>query len=249
MRIIVSSDGKDLESNIDERFGRCNYFVIVDVEDSKILNVEFVDNLGANQGHGAGFKAAEQVGELKADFVITGELGPNSSSILEKLGIPSFNASGKIKNAIEDFIKNNLKKINSNKDNISSELNKEDSDEKNEEKVFFPLLDNSGMNSKISDHFGHAPFFGLYHMNTKKLDIIENVLDHSDPTKSPIDQIEEAVHPTIIFAKGIGGRAIQIIAQKGLKLKTGNYDTIKEALENFEELSDQKESCGHEHHN
>lgn len=248
MRIIISSDGKDIESNIDQRFGRCNYFVIVDVENSKIINVESVKNIGADQGHGAGLKAAEQVGELKADYIITGELGPNSTTVLEKLKISSFFASGKINEAVKNFIANNLKKINSVSEK-HSEISNTVSLEKTEgERIFFPLLDNLGLDSTISDHFGHAPFFGVYSMNSKNLKIIENVLDHADPTKSPIDQIEEAVHPTTIFAKGIGGRAIQIIAQKGLKLKTGNYATVKDALMHFDELDDQKESCGHEHH-
>ncbi|MCK5282119.1 MAG: hypothetical protein KAK00_01815, partial [Nanoarchaeota archaeon] len=71
-----------------------------------------------------------------------------------------------------------------------------------------------------------------------------NNLDHTDPTLSPIDQIEKAVNPTTIFAKGIGGRAINIIAQKGLSLKTGDYSTVKEVIENLDKLENQTESCG-----
>ncbi|NOQ56211.1 MAG: hypothetical protein GQ477_05410, partial [Nanohaloarchaea archaeon] len=60
-------------------------------------------------------------------------------------------------------------------------------------------------------------------------------------------QIQEAVDPTTIFARGIGGRAIEIIAQKGLSLKTGDYTTLKDAIDNLDRLEDQTKSCGHEH--
>jgi predicted Fe-Mo cluster-binding NifX family protein len=99
--------------------------------------------------------------------------------------------------------------------------------------------------SEISHHFGHAPFFGIY--ENGKLSIVPNKLDHADPTKSPIDQIEEAVHPTMIFAQGIGARAVQIIAQKGLKLRTGDYRTVGEAISNLDKLSVLDKDCGHKH--
>jgi len=113
------------------------------------------------------------------------------------------------------------------------------------EKIFFPLLNDDGSNSKISEHFGHAPFFGLYNVDTKELKIIKNNLDHSDLSKSPIDQIEDAVHPTTIFAKSIGDRAIKLISQKGLGLKTGNYDHVQDVLNNLDKLTNQIKSCGH----
>ena len=84
-------------------------------------------------------------------------------------------------------------------------------------------------------------------MKTKKFTITKNDLNHTDPSKSPIDQIEEAVNPTTIFAKGIGGRAIRLIQEKGLGLKTGTYDTVREVVENFDKLEDQTQDCGHKH--
>ncbi|MFP4190076.1 MAG: NifB/NifX family molybdenum-iron cluster-binding protein [Candidatus Woesearchaeota archaeon] len=113
------------------------------------------------------------------------------------------------------------------------------------EKIFFPLLDDRGLESRISQHFGHAPYFGLYDMDKKDFKIISNDLDHHDKDKTPIDQIVEAVNPTTIFAKSVGQRAITLIRGKGLGLKTGEFSTVREVLENFEDLHDQIESCGH----
>jgi len=244
MKIAISCQDYSLESIIDQRFGRCKYFLIADIENNQIIKTEAVLNQGAEQGHGAGIKASEQIGELGVNAVITGDLGPNATNVLKKLGIKSYHASGKAKDAINDLIDNKLEEINE-----VSEPHPETKALKNKggERIFFPLLNNNGGNSEISQHFGHAPFFGIYDVEKKELKIIENDLDHTNPNKSPIDQIEEAVNPTTIFAKGIGGRAIGIIAQKGLRLKTGNYATVKEVLENLDKLEDQSQSCGHEH--
>ncbi len=239
MKIAVSSDGDTVESKIDQRFGRCRYFLIVDTEDKE--KVKAVENQGAIQGHGAGIKAAQQIGDLKVDAIITGNLGPNATAVLDKLGIKAYHASGVVKEAIDAFMDNKLDKINEVAEPHSGTENKEES---KGERIFFPLLDNKGEDSEISQHFGHAPFFGLYDVEKKELKIIENNLDHTDPTLSPIDQIEKAVNPTTIFAKGIGGRAINIIAQKGLSLKTGDYSTVKEVIENLDKLENQTESCG-----
>jgi predicted Fe-Mo cluster-binding NifX family protein len=239
MKIAITAQGENMESMIDQRFGRCRNFIIV--EDGKMTR--YVANEGAIQGHGAGIRAAEQVGELGAEAVITGELGPKATDVLGRLGIPAYHASGDIKTAVEQFSEGNLGKIHE----VAEPKHDIPVKEVDSERIFFPLLDNNGKDSKISEHFGHAPFFGIFNTVNEELRIIENDLDHADPTKSPIDQIEEAVDPTTIFAKGIGGRAIGIIQQKGLRLKTGNFDTVGEALQNLDNLEDQVDSCGHEH--
>ncbi len=244
MRIAISGDGENINSNIDQRFGRCKYFLIADIEGNKIVKTKAVLNEGAEQGHGAGIKAAEQIGELKVNSVLTGELGPNATAVLDKLKIKAYHASGKAKDAINKFLKNELELIS---ETATPHSGIKSIEKSKGERIFFPLLDNNGEDSEISGHFGHAPFFGVYDVEKKELKIIENNLDHTDPNKSPIDQIEEAVNPTTIFAKGIGGRAIGIIAEKGLSLKTGDYDTVKEAIKNLDKLNDQTQSCGHKH--
>jgi len=242
MRIAISNQENNVNGLIDQRFGRCKYFIIVEVENNEIKTTNAVENQGALQGHGAGLKAAEQIGKLKVDTVITGDLGPNATNILKQLGIKSYHAGGKANDAVNDYLNNNLKEINeiATPHNTNSQIQNN-----NSEKIFFPLLDNNGEDSKISEHFGHAPFFGLYNVEQKTLDITKNDLDHTDPNQSPIDQIQKAVNPTTIFAKGIGGRAIDLIKEKGLKLKTGNYSTVKEVINNLDNLSSQSTSCGH----
>jgi predicted Fe-Mo cluster-binding NifX family protein len=243
MKIAISADSNMIDGKIDQRFGRCKYFIIVDTE--KKDKFKAVENDGALQGHGAGIKASEQIGELSVKAVITGNLGPNATKVLEKLEIRPYHSSGSIKNAIDDYIEDKLDEIKE----VSEPHTKKVKDKtKKAERIFFPLLDNQGMDSEISQHFGHAPFFGIYDVEKSELKIIPNDLNHTDPNKSPIDQIEETVNPTTIFAKGIGGKAISLIAQKGLQLKTGDYTTVKEVIDNLDKLEEQNQSCGHEDH-
>ncbi len=128
---------------------------------------------------------------------------------------------------------------------INSEENTE---EASGDRIFIPLLENQGLESKISSHFGHAPFFAIYDTKTKKLDIKENVIDHTDQIKTPVDQVMETANPTVVFAIGIGARAIQLFNEKGIEIKTGNYNILKEVIDNLDKLTLQGESCHHEEH-
>ena len=96
MRIAISNQENNINGLIDQRFGRCKYFIIVEVEDNEIKTTNAVENQGALQGHGAGLKAAEQIGKLKVDTVITGDLGPNATNILKQLGIKASSDPTKI---------------------------------------------------------------------------------------------------------------------------------------------------------
>ncbi len=257
MKIAISSTGEDLRSEIDTRFGRCQYFLIVDIEDDQIKSSLAVENEGAIQGHGAGIKAAQQIGELKAEAVITGNLGPNATTILSQLGIKAYQASGPAEDAVKKFISKELSEISEIAEphaGMPAQEQVTPAQEQTEtpaqeqvksERMFFPLLNKNGMDSEISPHFGHAPFFGLYDTGTKELTITENTLEHTDPSKSPVDQIVESVNPTTVFAQGIGGRAIGLFDEKGISLKTGPYRIVKEAIEHLDSLEDLTTSCGH----
>ncbi len=112
-------------------------------------------------------------------------------------------------------------------------------------RLFIPLLDNKGDASKISLHFGHAPYFGLYDFKDRKLEIIKNNLDHVNPSKSPVDQIIESMNPDAVFAEDMGARAIELFSQKNIVLLTGPYKTVREILANLNSLEKLNNSCGH----
>jgi predicted Fe-Mo cluster-binding NifX family protein len=111
MKICVSSTGKDLDANVDPRFGRCSYFIIID---PKTMNYEFISNKSSIASGGAGIQAAQVVAKTGANTVITGNIGPNAFEILQAVGIKVITgANGVIKNIIEKFNNDDFKETNS----------------------------------------------------------------------------------------------------------------------------------------
>lgn len=112
MKIAVSSTGKDLESDIDVRFGRCPYFLIIDIQENKIKEVKAIENTAAAQAGGAGITSAQLVAEQDVKAVIAVNLGPRAFDIFGQLDIKIYQAEEKkIKDIVDDFIKGNIKEI------------------------------------------------------------------------------------------------------------------------------------------
>ena len=105
IKICAAASANDMNAEIDSRFGRCGYFVFFTIQDKKIINTEIVQNSGASQGGGAGIRAAEQIGEARADILIAKTIGPKAENILERLGIKIVKKSGIVKAVVEEYIK------------------------------------------------------------------------------------------------------------------------------------------------
>lgn len=85
MRLCITSTGKDIEANIDPRFGRAPWFLIIDTDTNA---VEAVDNGAAAQAQGgAGTTAAQIVIDKNVDVLLTGRLGPNALKVFQASGI------------------------------------------------------------------------------------------------------------------------------------------------------------------
>jgi predicted Fe-Mo cluster-binding NifX family protein len=111
MKIAVSSAGKDPDSEIDVRFGRCPYFLIVDIEGKKIKGFKAIENTASAQAGGAGMTAAQIVADQNVEAVITANVGPRAFDVFGQLGITVYTAQGKIKDAVKDFIDGKLEEV------------------------------------------------------------------------------------------------------------------------------------------
>jgi len=101
MKICVSASSDSLDANVDPRFGRCPYFVVVD---SETMEFTVVSNDSTNAAHGAGIQAAQTVANMGAKVVITGNVGPNAFSVLSAAGIKLVTGvSGSIRDAVEKY--------------------------------------------------------------------------------------------------------------------------------------------------
>ena len=107
MKIVISSTGNNIDSNVDPRFGRCINFLIVDTD---TMQVEALENSSVHSAHGAGIGAAQKVASLNVETVITGHVGPNAYSALSRTGIKIFTgAVGTVKEAIVQYKEGKLR--------------------------------------------------------------------------------------------------------------------------------------------
>jgi predicted Fe-Mo cluster-binding NifX family protein len=109
MKICVSASAGSLDANVDSRFGRCPYFVVVD---SETLEFTVVSNDSTNAAHGAGIQAAQTVANMGVKVVITGNVGPNAFNVLSATGIKIVTgASGSVRDAVEKYKSGQLKEV------------------------------------------------------------------------------------------------------------------------------------------
>ena len=102
MKIAVTSTGKDMDARIDQRFGRCAYFLLVDSDN---LQVDAYENENAAAQSGAGIQAARFVADKGAQVVLTGRCGPKALQSLSAAGIRLIEGqAGIVKDAVHQFV-------------------------------------------------------------------------------------------------------------------------------------------------
>ena len=104
MNIAVSSQGGSINSMVEERFGRSEYFVIVD---SETMRFSLVKNPNVTAMGGAGPQTADLISKAGADIVLTGGVGPNAKKALDELGMKvfqGFNSDLTVKEAVQKHL-------------------------------------------------------------------------------------------------------------------------------------------------
>lgn len=88
--IAISSTGNTESALSDPRFGRCEYFALYE---PKTETYTFIENKAQSASGGAGIAASQQIIDLGAKVVLTGNLGPNAYNVLKSAGIRAFRTS------------------------------------------------------------------------------------------------------------------------------------------------------------
>jgi predicted Fe-Mo cluster-binding NifX family protein len=84
MKVAITSTGQSLESTIDQRFGRCAFFVIYDTETG---GVEILPNPNRDSEEGAGPASVQMVASKGVQKIVSGEFGAKIKSLLDSLKI------------------------------------------------------------------------------------------------------------------------------------------------------------------
>ena len=102
MKVAVTSQGPDLGSQIDPRFGRARNFIVLDTESDEFSVHDNAQNLNASQG--AGIQAGRTVVDLGVQAVITGNLGPKAFATLQAGSVNVHQVTGgTVKEVFEKF--------------------------------------------------------------------------------------------------------------------------------------------------
>lgn len=108
MKIAVTSTGPTLDAVVEARFGRCPYFLCIDLDTEAL---EAIPNPNMALGGGAGPQSAQLMAEKGVSTVLTGNCGPNAFQTFGAAGIQVITGvSGQVREAIEQFKSGRLKK-------------------------------------------------------------------------------------------------------------------------------------------
>ena len=111
MKIAITAQGRELSSEIDPRFGRAKWLIVVNTDTGEFEAHDNSVNLNAVQG--AGIQTAQNIANLGVEAVITSNVGPNAFKTLNTAGIRIFLTEKQtIQEAIDSFKADKLNEVN-----------------------------------------------------------------------------------------------------------------------------------------
>ena len=110
-RIALACDtGFGLESSLSAHFGRCPFYVLVDVADDRIVGFQVVDN-PYYPNHQPGV-IPQFIHSQKANVMIAGGMGPRAIDFFNQYGIDvATGVQGKVRDVVEAYLRNEIQGI------------------------------------------------------------------------------------------------------------------------------------------
>jgi len=121
------------------------------------------------------------------------------------------------------------------------------------ERIVIPVIEDSGLGSKLSEHFGRAPYFMVVEIGSKgeivNVEAVPNTSEHFGGFGRPPDKILQ-LRPTALITYGMGPRALSIFQQARVAVLKANASTVREVIEEFKrnELEELTEGCREARH-
>lgn len=101
-------------------------------------------------------------------------------------------------------------------------------------KIIIPLDEQNGLGSRLCEHFGSAPFYGVVETETGKVEIIDNAnMQHDHGQCTPADSFA-GLGVTAVVLNGIGARAAARLQSLGIDIYMASMaPTLADAIERF----------------
>jgi len=101
MKVAVTSTGATVDSQVDPRFGRAGWFMVVDTE---TMDSQAIENENVAAAGGAGIGSAKLIIDAGAEAVLTGNCGPNAERTLAAAGVKLYTGvTSTVQEAVEAF--------------------------------------------------------------------------------------------------------------------------------------------------
>jgi len=120
------------------------------------------------------------------------------------------------------------------------------------ERVVIPAEDGNGLNARLSEHFGRAPYFIIVELeegNILNVQVVPNEGEHFGGFGRPADRILQ-LGPNVVITYGMGPRALSIFQEAGIAILRASADTVKDVVEAYrqDKLEELTEGCHHARH-
>lgn len=120
-------------------------------------------------------------------------------------------------------------------------------------RIVIPVEDTNGLNSRLSQHFGRAPYFAVVELDESgkvlNFQMVPNKSEHFGGMGRPPDIILK-LNPNAVITYGMGPRALGMFQNANVAVLRTNKDFVKDVIEahNNDELVELTEGCHHAKH-
>jgi len=120
-------------------------------------------------------------------------------------------------------------------------------------RIVVPVVDESGLDARLSEHFGRAPYFAVIDLDENgsisSQRTVSNMSEHFGGTGRPPDRILR-LRPNALITYGMGPRALAIFQNARVAVLRANANTLKGIIlaYNNDELEELTEGCHHARH-
>jgi predicted Fe-Mo cluster-binding NifX family protein len=115
--------------------------------------------------------------------------------------------------------------------------------------ICIPSMDDKGLFSEISVHFGKSPYFTILDVEDnkiKEIKVIKSEGKHAGGKKTPAEIIIQ-LKPDVLLCANLGSKAIQMLNKEGVKIFAGASGNVENTFEEWKnnnlQLADEKTSC------
>jgi predicted Fe-Mo cluster-binding NifX family protein len=120
------------------------------------------------------------------------------------------------------------------------------------DRVIVPVAGQNGLDAKLAEHFGRAPYYAVVDINDGEVvDVktVANTGEHAGGTGQAHDKILE-LKPNAIIVYGMGPRGLNTFQDAGVAVLKANSDIVRNVIAAYKDntLQELTEGCAHAHH-